>query len=54
MNRPNLISVVFAKAAHMVFAAFLRDKICPEKANRRVARFGERGDLHYQPSGGKL
>jgi len=27
-----------------VFAAFLRDKICTEKANRRVARLGGRDE----------
>lgn len=31
----------------------VRGKICTKKANRRVARFGERGDPNYQPSGGK-
>ena len=33
---------------------FSRDKICTQKANKRVARFGERRDLLYQLSGGKL
>jgi hypothetical protein len=54
INWRNSPSSVFAKVARMLIAAFLRDKICTEKANRRVARFGARGDLQHQLSGGKL